>query len=154
MIAPVGSVTSVWISTKDDPLRDGVLRAVGEYKIVFVDRLSDVVEGEYHTDIAITDQNFVIKNEQGFLIVKYYGKFTFTSLPKSLVDLRNRRNNEFDVIVGLTGTRMEISKFRENNSTLEFYQRKWKPKSENIDPSYIIIYKDNIIGVNVEILTE
>ncbi|MCD4729655.1 MAG: hypothetical protein K8R74_03570 [Bacteroidales bacterium] len=154
MISPVGSVTSIWINSKDDPLREGVLRAVGEYKIVLVDRLSDVVEGEYHTDITITDQDFVIKNGRGFLVVKYYGKYTFTSLPKSLDDLRERRKKEFDFINGFSGTRVEITKFRENNYTLEFYERKWKPKSENIDPSYIIINKDDIIGVNVKILDE
>jgi len=154
MIGPVGSVTSVWVTSKYDTLREGILKAVGDYNIVMVDRLTDIAEEEYHTDITITNQDFGIKNGLGYLMIKYYGKYTFTCIPKSIYYLREKREKEIDVIAGLSGTRMEITKFKENLQTLEFYQRKWKPKSGNNNPSYIIIIYDSIIGVNVELLAE
>ena len=139
---------------RDDSLREGVLKAVGDYNIILVDHLTEVTEEEYHTDITITEQEFKIKNERGFLVVKYYGKYTFTSLPKSINELREKRKDEFDAIIGLSGLRMEVTRFRENNSSLEFYERKWQPKSGNNNSAYIIIRDDNIIGVNVKILAE
>ena len=154
MIGPVGSVTSVWVTSKDDTLREGILKAVGDYNIVMVDRLTDIAEEEYHTDIIITEQDFGIKNDRGYLMIKYYGKYTFTCVPKSIYYLREKRKTEIDVIAGLIGTRMEITKFREGHQTLEFYQRKWKPMSGNENPSYIIIRDDGIVGVNVELLAE